>query len=92
MRIHLFVFCTHKHSILFHLYLLGWLFLKHIYECHDILMLDKSPKKWRPYINTDVDWGVKPQFKQTNRKCQVHNTLSSKDMCSVLIAAEHLYH
>ena len=93
MRIHLFVSCTHIHSIFNDLYLLGWLFLKHIYECHDILMLDKSPLiKMEATHKHRCLLGIKPQFKQTNRKCQVRNNLSSKGMCSVLIAAEYLYH
>ena len=37
-------------------------------ECHDILMLGKSPIKWRqcPDMTVAVDWDVKHQFKQTN--------------------------
>ena len=38
------------------------------HECHDILMLGKSPIKWRqhPDMTIAVDWDVKHQFKQTN--------------------------
>ena len=36
--------------------------------CHDILILGKSPIKWRqcPDMTLAVDWDVKHQFKQTN--------------------------
>ena len=39
--------------------------------CYDILMLGKSPIKWRqrPDMNIAVDWDVKHQFKQTNEFC-----------------------
>ena len=37
-----------------------------------------------------VDYDVKPRQKQTNRNCQAYNTLSSKDMCSVL-SAQYIY-
>ena len=35
------------------------------FECHDILMLGKSPTKWRqrPDMTIAVDWDVKQQFK-----------------------------
>ena len=42
--------------------------MKHILpECHDILMLGKSPIKWgqRPDMTIVVDWDIKHQFKQT---------------------------
>ena len=41
-----------------------------LYECHDILMLVKSPIKLRqhPDMTIAVDWDVKHQFKQTNKK------------------------
>ena len=34
--------------------------------CHDILILGKSPKKWRkrPDMTIAVGWDVKDQFKQ----------------------------
>ena len=37
--------------------------------CHDILILGKSPIKWRqrPDMTLSVDWDVKHQFKQTNK-------------------------
>ena len=43
--------------------------MKHNFECHDILMLGKSPIKWkqRPDMTIAVDWGVKHQFKQSSR-------------------------
>ena len=93
MRIHLFVFCTHKQSIFIELYLLGWLFLKHIYECHDILMLDKSLIKRRQHINKDVDWGI---FSLNSNK-QIESVrftipLVLRICATVLVAAEHLYH
>ena len=39
------------------------------FECHDILMLGKSPIKWRqcPDMTIAVDWDVKHQFKQTDK-------------------------
>ena len=38
------------------------------FECHGILMLGKSPIKWRqgPDMTFAVDWDVKHQFKLTN--------------------------
>ena len=41
------------------------------FECHDILMLGKSPIKWRqrPDMTIAVDWDVKHQFNQTNKRC-----------------------
>ena len=51
------------------LLIVGWLYF-YIYEahfeCHDILMLGKSPIKYRqrPDMTIAVDWGVKHQFKQ----------------------------
>ena len=57
--------------------------MKHIFECHDILMLGKSPTKWRQRLDMTiaVDWDVKRQFKQINkllvyfqREQQVHTT------------------
>ena len=37
--------------------------------CHDILILGKSPIKWRqrPDMTLAVDWDVKHQLKQTNK-------------------------
>ena len=41
---------------------------KALVGCHDILLLGKSPIKWRkrPDMTLAVDWDVKHQFKQTN--------------------------
>ena len=38
--------------------------------CHDILILGKSPIKWRqrPDMTVAVDWDVQHQFKQTNKQ------------------------
>ena len=46
----------------------GYIYETH-FECHDILMLGKSPIKWRqrPDMTFAVDWDVKHQFKQTNK-------------------------
>ena len=40
------------------------------FECHDILMLGKSPIKWRrrPGMTVAVDREEKHQFKQTNKQ------------------------
>ena len=48
--------------------LVGYIYEAH-FECHDILMLGKSPRKWqqRPDMTLAVDWDVKHQFKQTNK-------------------------
>ena len=37
----------------------------HISGCHDILMLGRSPIKWRqrPDMTIAVDWEAKPQIK-----------------------------
>ena len=45
----------------------GYIYDAH-FECHDILMLGKSPIKWRqcPDMTFAVDWDIKHQFKQTN--------------------------
>ena len=46
--------------------LLEWLYLCEAhFECHDILMLGKSPIKWRqrPDLTIAIDWGVKHHFK-----------------------------
>ena len=47
--------------------LVGWL---HIFEYHGVLILDKSPVKWRKRLDMTiaVDWDVKHQFKQTNKE------------------------
>ena len=40
------------------------------FECHDILMLDKSPIIWRrqrPEMSIAIDWDVKHQINQTNK-------------------------
>ena len=40
-----------------------------LFGCHDILILDKSPIKWkqRRDMTLAVDWDVKLQFKQTKK-------------------------
>ena len=42
-----------------------WLFYEAHFECYDILMLGKSPIKWRqrPDMTIAVDWDVKHQIK-----------------------------
>ena len=44
----------------------GYIYEAH-FECHDTLMLGKSPIKWRqrPDMTFAVDWDVKHQLKQT---------------------------
>ena len=46
----------------------GYIYEAH-FKCHDILMLGKSPIKWRqrPDMTIAVDWDVKHLFKQTNK-------------------------
>ena len=43
------------------------------FECHDILMLGKSPIKWRqcPDMTTAVDMDIKHQLKQTNHLTEI---------------------
>ena len=47
----------------------GYIYEAH-FECHDILMLGKSPIKRRqcPDMTVAVDWDEKHQFKQTNQQ------------------------
>ena len=47
----------------------GYIFEGH-FGCNDILMLGKSPIKWRqrPHMNTAVEKDVNHRFKQTNKK------------------------
>ena len=49
---------------------LGWMVVifQALVGCHDILILGKSPIKWRqrPDMTLAVDWDVKHQLKQTN--------------------------
>ena len=49
----------------------GWVVIlfEALFGCHDILILGKSPIKWRQHSNMTlaVDWDAKPQFKQTNK-------------------------
>ena len=49
-----------------HLSFIGWVVISKEahFECHDILLLDKSPIKWRerPDMTIAVDWDVKLQF------------------------------
>ena len=50
---------------------LCWMVIfKALVGCHDILILGKSPIKWRqrPDMTLAVDWDVKHQFKQTNKQ------------------------
>ena len=51
---------------------LGWMVVifQALVGCHDILILGKSPIKWRqrPDMTLAVDWDVKHQLKQTNKK------------------------
>ena len=46
----------------------GWLYFEALVGCHDILILGKSPIKWRqrPDMTLAVDWDVKHQLKKTN--------------------------
>ena len=55
----------------------GYIYEAH-FECHDILMLGKSPIKWwqRPDMTTTVDWDVKHQFKQTNKQAKYRKIIS----------------
>ena len=61
-----------------HTYKPYWLSSVHGYnyeahlECHDILMLGKSPMKWRqrPDMTIAVNRDVKHQLKQTNKQKQ----------------------
>ena len=48
---------------------LGWLYLKHFFGCQDILILSKSPIKWRqrPDMNIAIDWDVRDQFNKQER-------------------------
>ena len=43
--------------------------MKHVFVCHEVLMLGKNPIKWRQRsdMSIAVDWDVKYQFKQTKR-------------------------
>ena len=52
---------------------------KALVGCHNILILGKSPIKWRqhPDMTLAVDWDVKNQFKQTNKYNHEPNTLLS---------------
>ena len=56
-----------------HTYKPSWLTWVVIFEalfgCHDILILGKSPIKWKqhPGMTIAVDWDVKHQFKQTKK-------------------------
>ena len=53
-------------------YWFAWvvIFMKHTFECHDILLLGISPIKWRhrPDMTIAVDWDVMHQFKQIQTK------------------------
>ena len=48
-----------------------------LFGCHDVLILGKSPMKWRQQSDMTivVEWDVKHQFKQTKKLynlCEVH--------------------
>ena len=51
----------------------GYIYEAHDFECHDILMLGKSPIKWRqrPDMAIAVEWSIKHQFKQTIRDLEL---------------------
>ena len=53
-----------------HTYKPYWLNWVAHFECHDILILGKSPIKWRqrPDKTIAVDWDIKHLFKQTKEK------------------------
>ena len=48
----------------------SWVVYKAHFECYDILLLGKSPIKWRqrPDMTIAVYWDVKRQFKQQTKK------------------------
>ena len=49
---------------------LSWMVIfQALVGCHDILILSNSPiqLRQRPDMTLSVDWGVKHQFKQTNK-------------------------
>ena len=50
------------------------------FECHHILMLGKSPIKWRqrPDMTIAVDWDVKHQFKK-NKKMVITKLFELKE-------------
>ena len=60
-----------------------------LFGCHDILILDTSPIKWRqcPDMTTAVDRDAKPQLKQTNKrkKLLVYYTLEDIIFCNVAV-------
>ena len=50
---------------------LSWMVIfQALVGCHDILIVGKSPTKWkqRPDKTVAVDWDVRHQFKQTNNE------------------------
>ena len=53
-----------------HVWLCWMVIFQALVECLDILILVKSPIKWRqcPEVTLAVDWDVKHQFKQTNKQ------------------------
>ena len=62
------------------------------YASPDILMLGRSPIKWRqfPNITKDVEWDVNQEFKQTNNnpnkkltRSRGHKTFSSSAQLSI---------
>ena len=60
--------------------LFAWvvIFYEAHFECHDILMLGKSPIKWWQCFDKTiaVDWDVKHQFKQTNKSGSSYHGLN----------------
>ena len=64
-----------------HTYKPYWLIYEAHFKCHDILMLDKSPIKWkeRPDMTIVVDWDVKHRFKQTNKLFASYSELDNRE-------------
>ena len=57
----------------------GWMVIfQALVGCHDILILGKSPIKWRqrPDMTVAVDWDVKHQFKQ-KKTCILYPVVST---------------
>ena len=56
-------------------------------ECHDILIVGKSPIKLRhrPLMTIAVDWEVKHQFKQTNKQKDFQFAVVHLASCSIQI-------
>ena len=62
---------------------LGWMVVifQALVGCHDILILGKSPIKWRqrPDMTLAVDWDVKHQLKQKNKDLLLAGLLDNDD-------------